>query len=95
VVSDAAILAAAARELRDRPGPLPASLNPLIADMLHQWARVGGWNPELLHRMAGRETIALARGIIGQPESACPVCDGLDGDHQIGCQQPTTKETAA
>jgi hypothetical protein len=88
-MGDTAILAAAARELRDRPGPLPASLNPLIADILDQWARLGGWQADFLNRMGGKETIALARGIIGRPAGACPVCDGLDGDHQIGCQQPT------
>jgi hypothetical protein len=88
-VTDAAILAGAARELRERPGPLPASLNPLIADMLDQWARVGGWNPEQLHRLAGAEAIALARGIIGRPENACPTCGGDDDCHQLGCQQPT------
>lgn len=88
-MSDTAILAAAARELRERPGPLPASLNPLIADMLHQWARIGGWHPELLHRMAGRETIALARAITGQHENTCTECTGTDDCHQLGCQQPT------
>jgi hypothetical protein len=88
-VTDAAILAAAARELRERPGPLPASLNPLIADMLDQWARVGGWNPDFLNRIAGKETVALARVIIGQPEGACDECAGDPDCHQVGCQQPT------
>lgn len=88
-MGDTAILAAAARELRDRPGPLPVSLSPLIADMLDQWARVGGWNPDFLNRIAGKETVALARGIIGQPEGACETCGGEDDCHQIGCQQPT------
>ena len=90
-MTDTAILAAAARELRERPGPLPASLNPLIADIIDQWARVGGWHPDLLNRMAGKETVTLARAIIGRPADACPICDGTDGDHQIGC--PDTKET--
>jgi hypothetical protein len=28
----------------------------------------------------------LLNTIAAQP---CPICDGTDGDHQIGCQQPT------
>lgn len=92
-MTDAAILAAAARECRERPGPLPASLNPLIADMLDQWARIGGWHPELLHRMAGRETVTLARHIIGRPENTCDVCSGDQDCHQLGCQQSTAEET--
>lgn len=85
-VTDTQALAAAARELRERPGPLPASLNPLLADMLDQWARVGGWDPDQLHRIAGPETVTVARHIIGQPADACPVYTGTGGDHQIGCQ---------
>jgi hypothetical protein len=53
--------------------------------MLDQWARIGGWDPDQLHRVAGPETVTLARGIIGRPADACNVCTGEDGDHQIGC----------
>ncbi|WP_354643906.1 hypothetical protein [Kitasatospora camelliae] len=90
-MTDTAILAAAARELRDRPGPLPASLNPIIADMLDAWERTAGWDPDFLKGIAGPETVTLARHIIGQPLNACPVCGGEDDVHQIGCQ-PTTPE---
>jgi hypothetical protein len=91
-VTDTQALAAAARELRERPGPLPASLNPLIADILDQWARIGGWDAQFLNRIGGRETLTLARHIIGRPIDACPACGGDEDCHQIGCQHPTQED---
>ncbi|OKI16576.1 hypothetical protein [Streptomyces sp. CB03911] len=88
-VTDAEALAAAIRELGERPTSLPASLNPLIADMLTAWHQMTGWDPDHLHRVAGPETVTLARAIIGRPADACPTCGGDQDCHQLGCQ-PTT-----
>jgi hypothetical protein len=37
----------------------------LVADVFDQWARMGELDPDLLHRVGGPETLALARAILG------------------------------
>lgn len=64
-MTDAEALRAAVRELADRPTGLPKSCNPLIADIFARWARMASLDPDLLHRIGGPETIALARAITG------------------------------
>jgi hypothetical protein len=64
-VTDVEVLQAAVRELAERPTGLPKACNPLIAAILVEWARIGTLDPDLLHRVGGAETIALARAITG------------------------------
>lgn len=73
-MTDVETLQAAIRELRDRPSGLPKSCNPLIADIMARWTRLGSLNENLLNRVGGAETIALARAIAShatQRECAC------------------------
>ncbi|MFI9274597.1 hypothetical protein ACIGXM_28385 [Kitasatospora sp. NPDC052896] len=63
-MTDAEALIAAIRELRHRPTGLPASCNPLIADVLVRWARVATLDPTFLNRVGGSEAVALARVIV-------------------------------
>jgi hypothetical protein len=37
----------------------------LVADVFDEWARMGELDPDLLHRVGGPETLALARAILG------------------------------
>lgn len=37
----------------------------LVASVLDEWARLGKLDPDLLHRVGGPETLALARAILG------------------------------
>lgn len=69
--TDVQTLTDAARELRLRRDGLPAHLNEQLAEVLDQWARMGGWAPALLGRNGGRETVALAASIaqLGQARS--------------------------
>lgn len=88
-MTDTEALSAAIRELGERPSGLPASLNPTIARLLMLWAEVvRKHGEEVLLNADGPEIVALARHIIGRRADACPVCTGIDGDHQIGCQPP-------
>jgi hypothetical protein len=35
-----------------------------LAEVFDQWARMGSWDPDLLNRVGGPETVALARAIL-------------------------------
>ena len=65
-MTDAEVLQAAVRELRERPTGLPVSLNPLIADILNVWGRVGAnYGDKALLLADAPEVLALARAITG------------------------------
>lgn len=39
-----------------------------LAAVFEAWARMGGWDPGLLHRVGGPETLAVARAVLGEGE---------------------------
>lgn len=59
-----AALAEAAALLNADCQDLPPVLAFRLAEVFRQWARIGGWDPDLLNRVGGPETIALAHAVI-------------------------------
>lgn len=61
------------RDLFGNVRPDPAAMDPhvgtLLADVFEAWARIGELDPDLLNRVGGPETLAIARAINtgGQP----------------------------
>jgi hypothetical protein len=48
------------------PGAV-AAFGPALAAVFDKWARMGELDPDLLHRVGGPETVALADLILGTP----------------------------
>jgi hypothetical protein len=50
----------------DRTAEIPTGIRTPLAVVFDAWARMGSWNPDLLNRVGGPETVALARQILAR-----------------------------
>jgi hypothetical protein len=49
-------------------GPMPPDLARLVATVFDAWARMGDLDPDLLNRVGGQETLAVARAVNASKE---------------------------
>ena len=48
----------------DATAEIPSDIRTRLAAVFEAWARMGGWDPDLLNRVGGPETLALADAIL-------------------------------
>lgn len=61
----AELLPGLTEEQWDATAEIPGGVRVALAAVFDQWAWMGEWDPDFLHRVGGPETVALADAILG------------------------------